>query len=156
MPRKAREESATGIYHVMIRGINRQDIFETPEDYRKFIETEPCNDSDYFVVLMRYIHQNSVKAGLAKTAKARPRSQLQRLLPRVRQSLTAAARTRAAMVARRVATPAAIPKRATRTERCCKQTRGLTNYESCQSPFSCSMSSENSLNHSQRQEKHTE
>ena len=23
----------------MIRGINRQDIFETPEDYRKFIET---------------------------------------------------------------------------------------------------------------------
>ena len=39
MPRKAREESATGIYHVMIRGINRQDIFEAPEDYRKFIET---------------------------------------------------------------------------------------------------------------------
>ena len=27
------------IYHVMIRGINRQDIFETPEDYRTFIET---------------------------------------------------------------------------------------------------------------------
>ena len=27
------------IYHVMIRGINRQDIFEAPEDYRKFIET---------------------------------------------------------------------------------------------------------------------
>ena len=29
---------------------------------------EPCNDSGYFVVLMRYIHQNPVKAGLAKTA----------------------------------------------------------------------------------------
>ena len=27
------------IYHVMIRGINRQDIFDAPEDYRKFIET---------------------------------------------------------------------------------------------------------------------
>ena len=27
------------IYHVMIRGINRQDIFEAPEDYRTFIET---------------------------------------------------------------------------------------------------------------------
>ena len=39
MPRTARDQSATGIYHVMIRGINRQDIFETPEDYRKFIET---------------------------------------------------------------------------------------------------------------------
>ena len=143
MPRTARDQSATGIYHVMIRGINRQDIFEAPEDYRKFIETlaslrevvsedmqtkictchiyaycimpnhvhilihekgwtisqcvkyiadiyvryynkkygrighllqdrfksEPCNDSDYFIVLMRYIHQNPVKAGLAKTAK---------------------------------------------------------------------------------------
>jgi len=28
MPRKAREESPTGIYHVMMRGINRQSIFE--------------------------------------------------------------------------------------------------------------------------------
>ncbi len=39
MPRKAREESTTGIYHVMIRGINRLDIFEEPEDFWKFIET---------------------------------------------------------------------------------------------------------------------
>ena len=31
MPRTARDQSATGIYHVMIRGINRQDIFEAPE-----------------------------------------------------------------------------------------------------------------------------
>lgn len=32
MPRTARDQSATGIYHVMIRGINRQDIFEAPEE----------------------------------------------------------------------------------------------------------------------------
>lgn len=38
MPRTAREQSATGIYHVMIRGINRQDIFEDTEDHRQFIE----------------------------------------------------------------------------------------------------------------------
>ena len=31
MPRTARDQSATGIYHFMIRGINRQDIFEAPE-----------------------------------------------------------------------------------------------------------------------------
>lgn len=37
MPRKPRESSGTGIYHVMIRGINRQDIFEEAEDYRTFI-----------------------------------------------------------------------------------------------------------------------
>ncbi len=32
MPRKAREQSKTNIYHVMIRGINRQTIFEDNED----------------------------------------------------------------------------------------------------------------------------
>ena len=39
MPRTAREQSTTGIYHVMLRGINRQDIFEEPEDYMKIIKT---------------------------------------------------------------------------------------------------------------------
>lgn len=34
MPRKGRETSGTGIYHVMLRGINRQDIFEDSEDYK--------------------------------------------------------------------------------------------------------------------------
>ena len=28
MPRQARKTSGTGIYHVMLRGINRQDIFD--------------------------------------------------------------------------------------------------------------------------------
>ena len=39
MPRTAREQSTTGIYHVMIRGINCQDIFEEPDYYRKIIQT---------------------------------------------------------------------------------------------------------------------
>lgn len=33
MGRKPREKSGTGIYHVMLRGVNRQDIFEDEEDY---------------------------------------------------------------------------------------------------------------------------
>ena len=33
MPRQSRKKSGTGIYHVMLRGINRQDIFEDAEDY---------------------------------------------------------------------------------------------------------------------------
>ena len=37
MARQARKHSGTGIYHVMLRGINRQDIFEDDEDYRMFI-----------------------------------------------------------------------------------------------------------------------
>ena len=38
MPRQSRRLSGTGIYHVMLRGINRQDIFEDYEDYRQFIK----------------------------------------------------------------------------------------------------------------------
>ena len=37
MARQARKHSGTGIYHVMLRGINRQDIFEDDEDYMMFI-----------------------------------------------------------------------------------------------------------------------
>lgn len=39
MPRKAREKSSSGIYHIMVRGINRQDLFEDDEDRQRFIET---------------------------------------------------------------------------------------------------------------------
>ncbi len=38
MPRKAREISGTGIYHVMLRGINHQYIFEERSDYWKFLK----------------------------------------------------------------------------------------------------------------------
>lgn len=37
MPRKARVKSVTGIYHIMLRGINRQQIFFDEEDYLTFI-----------------------------------------------------------------------------------------------------------------------
>ena len=37
MPRIGRIQSGTGIYHVMLRGINRQDLFEEPDDYWAFI-----------------------------------------------------------------------------------------------------------------------
>ena len=37
MPRQTRKKSGTGIYHVMLRGINRQDIFQEEEDYLHFL-----------------------------------------------------------------------------------------------------------------------
>ena len=37
MPRQPRTSSGTGIYHVMLRGINRQDIFEDKEDYVRML-----------------------------------------------------------------------------------------------------------------------
>ena len=39
MPRKARKESRTDIYHVMLRGINQQIIFEDEEDFQMFLST---------------------------------------------------------------------------------------------------------------------
>ena len=38
MTRKSRKTSDTGIYHVMLRGINRQEIFREPNDYKTFIK----------------------------------------------------------------------------------------------------------------------
>jgi len=39
VPRQARKKSASGIYHIVLRGINQQVIFEDEEDNNKFIET---------------------------------------------------------------------------------------------------------------------
>lgn len=130
MPRKARERSITGIYHIMMRGINRQNIFEDEEDCERFIQalkqykekcgykiyayclmgnhlhilmkvgnepleqimrricgsyvywynwkygrignlfqdrfkSEPVENDIYFLTVMRYIHQNPIKAGIS-------------------------------------------------------------------------------------------
>lgn len=62
MSRKAREKSSTGIYHVMLRGINKQIIFEENEDYEKFIGVieeykEVCGYEIYaFCLMSNHIH----------------------------------------------------------------------------------------------------
>lgn len=132
MPRQARVKSESGIYHIMLRGINQQLIFEDQEDNNKFLEilkeykavsgyklfayclmgnhihlllkvekenieqimkrigskyvywyngkyrraghlfqdrfkSEPVEDDKYLLTVLRYIHQNPVKANLTKT-----------------------------------------------------------------------------------------
>lgn len=39
MPRQARKKSCSNIYHLMMRGINRQVIFEDNDDYKRFLDT---------------------------------------------------------------------------------------------------------------------
>lgn len=39
MPRNSRERSSSGIYHIILRGVNRQIIFEDDEDRYKFLGT---------------------------------------------------------------------------------------------------------------------
>ena len=143
MARQPRKPSGTGIYHIMMRGINHQNIYYDEEDYYQFINTldrmrvrydddgvpcstnytlyayclmsnhfhllirereddlgmavkriassyvyyynrkylrdghlfkerfksEPVSDMAYFVTLLRYIHQNPVKAGIVTSVK---------------------------------------------------------------------------------------
>ena len=38
LPRTKREKSRTGIYHIMLRGINKQTIFEEEEDKKAFLK----------------------------------------------------------------------------------------------------------------------
>lgn len=131
MPRNARKKSETGIYHIMMRGINRQAIFEEDKDKQKLLETikhykeisryeiyaycfmenhihlliqetsepiatvikrisanyvywynnkyercghlfqerfksEAVENDEYFLTVLRYIHQNPLKGGLAR------------------------------------------------------------------------------------------
>ena len=39
MSRQARQQSNSNFYHIMLRGINRQNIFEDDDDRRRFIDT---------------------------------------------------------------------------------------------------------------------
>lgn len=39
MPRRPRRKSHTGIYHIMLRGVNRQTIFEDEKDKTRFLDT---------------------------------------------------------------------------------------------------------------------
>ena len=130
MPRVARIKSSTGIYHIITRGINQQNIFSSDDDYERFLNTlirysrkgncetyaycfmanhvhlllkegteplattmkrigtsyvyyynwqynrkgrlfqdrfksEPVEDDAYFLTVLRYIHLNPIKAGMA-------------------------------------------------------------------------------------------
>lgn len=61
MPRKARIRSISGIYHVTIRGINKQDIFEGEQDYAKFLRIiEKCQALDQFEVYAYCLMSNHV------------------------------------------------------------------------------------------------
>lgn len=62
MPRAARKKSSTAIYHVILRGINQQIIFEEDEDYRQFLNIlkyykKECNYKIYAYCLMNnHVH----------------------------------------------------------------------------------------------------
>jgi REP element-mobilizing transposase RayT len=62
MARKPREKSSSGIYHVMLRGNNKEDIFTGEGDYKKylFILAETMADLDFkiysFCLMPNHVH----------------------------------------------------------------------------------------------------
>jgi putative transposase len=59
MPRGARRKSQSGIYHVMLRGINKQVIFEDEEDNIKFLKVlKECKEKSGFTLLAYCIMGN--------------------------------------------------------------------------------------------------
>jgi REP element-mobilizing transposase RayT len=62
LPRNARSISKSGVYHVMLRGINRQAIFEDEEDIYRLLETierykEICKYEVYaYCIMSNHVH----------------------------------------------------------------------------------------------------
>jgi len=73
LPRKARRMSESGIYHIIMRGINRQVIFKEDEDCHRFLQTLKyykqtsgyeiyayCLMSNHIHLLQQYSHSKSL------------------------------------------------------------------------------------------------
>ena len=54
MPRKRREESPTGVYHWIARGMNKKDLFHKPEDYRRFRELIREYQAAFSILIYHY------------------------------------------------------------------------------------------------------
>ena len=54
MPRSARETSNTKVYHIILRGNDKQDIFYDEQDYRKFIKEIKETKEKYQYILYSY------------------------------------------------------------------------------------------------------
>ena len=70
MARQIRKKSGTGVYHVMLRGINRQDIFEDDEDYQQMVSIlrsmTDRHDDDGALMPPLCTYQNPLKAGIVE------------------------------------------------------------------------------------------
>jgi len=61
MPRRARQASSSGIYHVMLRGVNRDPIFLEDEDRERFLlALRAARDASSFAILAYCLMDNHV------------------------------------------------------------------------------------------------
>ena len=55
MPRQPRKKSQSQVYHCILRGINKQDIFFDNQDYSKFIKELKRTKHKFFYQLYSYV-----------------------------------------------------------------------------------------------------
>lgn len=55
MPRQPRRQSRSNVYHCMLRGINKQDIFFDPKDYLEFQSIIRKTKKTFFYQLYSYV-----------------------------------------------------------------------------------------------------
>jgi putative transposase len=61
MPRVAREKSGSGIYHVILRGIDRNDIFHEDSDFELFLlSLKKAKEKDYFQLYAYCLMSNHI------------------------------------------------------------------------------------------------
>lgn len=75
MPRKPRKQSTTDYYHVMIRGINREYVFETEENKVKFLELIRVEEKEDLIEISAWCLMDNhihllIKASLPDMSKA--------------------------------------------------------------------------------------
>jgi putative transposase len=54
MPRKKRQESPTGVYHWIVRGTNKKDLFHDTKDFRSFEDLLFEYKSEYSILIYHY------------------------------------------------------------------------------------------------------
>ena len=59
MPRSPRQKSATGVYHIMVRGINKQDIFHNNDDRQKYLRILEKVMENYPFMLLAFCLMNN-------------------------------------------------------------------------------------------------
>lgn len=68
MPRPARIKSSIGIYHIMLRGVNQQQIFEEQEDFEKFLRVlKECKAISEFKIFAYCLMGNHIHILLQET-----------------------------------------------------------------------------------------
>ncbi|MCL2341968.1 MAG: transposase [Firmicutes bacterium] len=59
MPRLAREDLETEFFHIIVQGINREYIFQTSEDIKKYLELIKIYKEDYNITIIAYCIMNN-------------------------------------------------------------------------------------------------